>query len=60
MQIEVAKIVMVDGRPTVVAGKPGKAKITVKTVDGSKTAKADATVTNSINVSGDGLLARMI
>lgn len=48
---------MVDGRPTVVAGKPGKAKITVKTVDGSKTAKADVTVTNSINVSGDGLLS---
>lgn len=54
---EVAKIVMVDGRPTVVPGKPGKAKITVETVDGSKTAKADVTVTNSIDVSGDGLLS---
>ncbi|MED4582381.1 alkaline phosphatase family protein [Brevibacillus choshinensis] len=53
---DIAKVVMVNGRPTVVAGKPGKAKITVKTTDGGKTAKADVTVTNSMDVSGDGLL----
>ncbi|MCC8434790.1 alkaline phosphatase family protein [Brevibacillus sp. M2.1A] len=53
---EVAKVEMVNGRPTVVAGKPGKAKLTVKTVDGGKTAKAEVIVTNSIDVSGDGLL----
>nr|WP_275296721.1 alkaline phosphatase family protein [Brevibacillus choshinensis] len=54
---EIAKIEMVNGRPTVIAGKPGKAKITVRTVDGSKTAKTEVTVTNSIDVSGDGLLS---
>lgn len=52
----VARVEMINGRPTVVAVKPGKAKITVKTTDGGKTAKADVTVSSSIDVSGDGLL----
>ncbi|MGG3450487.1 alkaline phosphatase family protein [Domibacillus aminovorans] len=52
----VAKVEMINQRPTILAGKPGDATITVKTVDGGKTATAKVHVSNSIDVSGDGLL----
>ncbi|UVI33085.1 alkaline phosphatase family protein [Paenibacillus spongiae] len=54
----VAKVETIDGRTTVVTGKAGNATITVKTVDGGKTATAAVRVTNSIDVSGDGLLTK--
>ncbi|MED4203871.1 LamG-like jellyroll fold domain-containing protein [Neobacillus mesonae] len=54
----VAKIEMINGRPTVIAGKPGVATVMVKTVDGGKTATANIHVSNSIDVSGDGLLTK--
>ncbi|WP_447403002.1 LamG-like jellyroll fold domain-containing protein (plasmid) [Lysinibacillus sp. fkY74-1] len=52
----VAKIEMINDRPTVIAVKAGKATITAKTVDGGKTATTNVHVSNSIDVSGDGLL----
>ncbi|MCQ6559973.1 alkaline phosphatase family protein [Paenibacillus mendelii] len=54
----VAKVETINGRPTVVAGKAGNATLTVKTVDGGKTATAVVRVSNSIDVSGDGLLTK--
>ncbi|MCP3738149.1 alkaline phosphatase family protein [Rossellomorea sp. BNER] len=54
----VAKVEMINERPTIIAGKPGDATITVKTIDGGKTATAKVHVTNSIDVSGDGLLTK--
>ncbi|GHH99660.1 LamG-like jellyroll fold domain-containing protein [Neobacillus kokaensis] len=54
----VAKIEMINGRPTIIAGNPGVATIMVNTVDGGKTATANVHVTNSIDVSGDGLLSK--
>ncbi|WP_066390785.1 LamG-like jellyroll fold domain-containing protein [Neobacillus mesonae] len=54
----VAKIEMINGRPTIIAGKPGVATVVVKTVDGGKIATANVRVTNSIDVSGDGLLTK--
>lgn len=53
----VATIEMINGRPTVIAGKPGDATITAKTIDGGKTASANVHVANSIDVTGDGLLS---
>jgi hypothetical protein len=53
----VAKIEMINDRPTVIAGKPGDATITVKTIDGGKIASANVHVSNSIDVTGDGLLS---
>jgi uncharacterized protein YjdB len=52
----VAKIEMINDRPTIIAVKAGEATITAKTVDGDKTATANVHVSNSIDVSGDGLL----
>ena len=52
----VAKVEMINERPTVIAGKPGDATITVKTVDSGKTALGKVHVSNSIDISGDGLL----
>ncbi|PGZ92038.1 alkaline phosphatase family protein [Bacillus sp. AFS029533] len=52
----VAKIEMLNNRPTIIAVKAGEATITAKTVDGGKTATANVHVSNSIDVSGDGLL----
>jgi hypothetical protein len=54
----VAKVEMINERPTIIAGKPGDATIKVKTVDGGKTATANVHVSNSIDVSGDGLLTK--
>ncbi|MEK3888359.1 LamG-like jellyroll fold domain-containing protein [Bacillus sp. FSL K6-3431] len=54
----VAKVEIINERPTIIAGKPGDATITVKTVDGEKTAMAKVHVSNSIDVSGDGLLTK--
>ncbi|KKI93281.1 antitoxin [Bacillus sp. SA1-12] len=55
---EVAKVEMINERPTVIAGKPGDATITVKSIDGGKTATVKVHVSNSIDVSGDGLLTK--
>lgn len=52
----IAKVEMINERPTIIAENPGDATITVKTVDGGKTATANVHVSNSIDVSGDGLL----
>lgn len=52
----VAKIEMINDRPTVIAGKPGDATITAKAIDGGKIASASVHVSNSIDVTGDGLL----
>ncbi|MFY0762496.1 alkaline phosphatase family protein [Metabacillus dongyingensis] len=52
----IAKVEMINERPTIIAENPGDATITVKTVDGGKTATAKVHVSNSIDVSGDGLL----
>ncbi|MFE5323536.1 LamG-like jellyroll fold domain-containing protein [Paenibacillus sp. NPDC056579] len=54
----VAKVEMINGRPTVIAGKPGDATITVQTTDGGKTASVKVHVSNSIDVDGDGLLTK--
>lgn len=54
----VAKVEVINQRPTIIAGKPGDATITVKTVDGGKSATAKVHVSNSIDVSGDGLLTK--
>ncbi|MDQ8736118.1 alkaline phosphatase family protein [Paenibacillus sp. LHD-38] len=54
----VAKVEIINERPTVIAGKPGVATITVKTVDGGKTASVKIHVSNSIDVTGDGLLTK--
>lgn len=52
----VAKVEIINERPTIIAGKPGDTTITAKTVDGGKTATVKVHVSNSIDVSGDGLL----
>jgi len=54
----VAKVETINNRPTVIAGKPGDATITVKTVDGGKTASVKVQVLNSIDITGDGLLTK--
>ncbi len=54
----IAKVEMVNDRPTVIAGKPGDAVITAKTVDGGKVALANVHVSNSLDVTGDGLLSQ--
>ncbi|USK72239.1 alkaline phosphatase family protein [Peribacillus asahii] len=54
----IAKFEIINERPTIIAEKPGDATITVKTVDGGKTATAKVHVSNSIDVSGDGLLTK--
>ncbi|MFJ7934390.1 LamG-like jellyroll fold domain-containing protein [Sporosarcina sp. NPDC096371] len=54
----VAKVEMVNGRPTVLAGKPGDATITAKTVDGGKEASVTVQVSNSIDVDADGLITK--
>ena len=52
----IAKVEMINDRPTVIAGKPGDAVITAKTIDGGKMASVTIHVSNSIDVTGDGLL----
>ena len=54
----VAKVEMVNGRPTILAGKPGDATITVQTVDGGKEASVNVQVSNSFDVDGDGLITK--
>lgn len=53
----IAKIEMINDRPTVIAGMPGDATITAKTIDSEVIASATVNVSNSIDVTGDGLLS---
>lgn len=55
---KIAKVTMVNDRPTVIAGEPGEATITVQTIDGNKTASVRVVVSNSIDLTGDGLLTK--
>lgn len=53
---EVAKVENKDGNTVLTAVGTGKAVITAKTEDGSYTAETQVQVTNSFDVTGDGLL----
>lgn len=55
---KVAKVTTVNERPTVIAGEPGEATITVHTIDGNKTASVRVVVSNSLDLTGDGLLTK--
>ncbi|WP_211749231.1 alkaline phosphatase family protein [Paenibacillus sp. Marseille-Q4541] len=53
---KIAKVQIVDNRPTIIAGEPGEATVTIRTIDGRKTASVRVRVTNSMDLTGDGLL----